>query len=284
MGTSVKAPPPRDYYKETAGTLQAQVDLAPELYAAEAKWQPKYAELNLQVLETMLNGSAGQRGALDIYTKDLMPGLAEASSASARVQREADITDVEDLAPRFREALDAANPDQAALMKALNESALGQVGAGAGLDPDLQRQVSQSARGAQAARGFGYGMNDAAQEALFSGQAGEQLRRGREGFALNVSGMNNASRVDPALAILGRQGVSLNSAAQMAGQYTQAPGSQFSPESAYAQDLYNTNYNAEAAANIASANAKSAMIGAGIGAVGKIGGGMATGGTGFFAP
>jgi hypothetical protein len=33
---SAKAPPPRDYAKETRDTLQAQIDLAPELFAAEA--------------------------------------------------------------------------------------------------------------------------------------------------------------------------------------------------------------------------------------------------------
>ena len=34
MGTKIKAPPARDYGKETRDTLQAQIDLAPDLYAA----------------------------------------------------------------------------------------------------------------------------------------------------------------------------------------------------------------------------------------------------------
>ena len=275
MSTSVKAPPPRDYYQETSETLQAQVDLAPQRFASEAEYQPKYTDLNLAMLERALNGTDEQRGALDIYKNDLVPGLAEASSRGARVQREADITDVEDLAPRFRNALDLANPENAKLMSALNESALEQVGAGASLDPSLRREVSQSARAGQAARGFGYGLSDSAEEALFAGQAGDAIRRRREGFAQGVAGLNAAQQVDPALAILGRQGITLNNAALVAGQgQGLTGGQQFNPESAYAGDLYNTNFNAQAAANIASANNKAGLLSGAMKAAGGIAGGM----------
>jgi hypothetical protein len=51
-------------------------------------------------------------------------------------------------------------------------------------------------------------------------------------------------------------------------------GSQFNPESGYAADIFNTNFNSQAAANIASANNKTALTAAGISAAGKVGSSM----------
>ena len=42
-----EAPPPRDYYKETSDALRAQVEMAPQLYAAEAAYRPMYQRLEL---------------------------------------------------------------------------------------------------------------------------------------------------------------------------------------------------------------------------------------------
>lgn len=283
MGTTVKAPPPRDIGKETKESLRAQIEVKPEQLASEREFRPQFADLELSVLDRMLNGSDSQRGVLDIYREDLVPQLQEADARGSRIRREADIQDLSDLAPKFREAVDAANPEQAALLKALNESALEQVQAGSSLDPDLQRSVSQSARGAQAARGFGFGLNDAAQEALFSGLTGEQLRRSRMGSAAQVAGLNAATQIDPALAVLGRQGINLGQAGMVAGQANALnPGALFDPQNAYAADVFSSNHNAAAAANIASANAKAGMISGGLSAIGSIGGGMAMGGTGIF--
>ncbi len=56
--------------------------------------------------------------------------------------------------------------------------------------------------------------------------------------------------------------------AQNAANY-QGSG-QFDPLNSYAQDLYNTNYNANAANNIANANNSAALLGAGIGTAGSL--------------
>ena len=53
MGTKVKAPKERDYGKETRETLQAQVDLAPELYGAEEKFRGKYAQLDMDIAQQL---------------------------------------------------------------------------------------------------------------------------------------------------------------------------------------------------------------------------------------
>jgi len=56
------APEPRNYGQETRDTLQAQIDLAPQLYRAEASpayGQPAYSALALQNLNTILGGVPG---------------------------------------------------------------------------------------------------------------------------------------------------------------------------------------------------------------------------------
>lgn len=56
-----------DYGAITRDTLQAQIDLAPDLYRSEAEFRPKYNALDLEELEATLMGRpAGKRG--ETYT------------------------------------------------------------------------------------------------------------------------------------------------------------------------------------------------------------------------
>ena len=275
-------PPPRDYGQETRDTLQAQVDLAPDLYAAEASpdyGRSAYAQLDLEVLRDVMQGKDGQPGLLELYEQSIMPGLAKADAASNRVSREADIQSVEDFGQRATEAFRNANPQQTALLDALNQQAQEELGAGASLPPALAREIEQSIRGSQAARGMGYGMADVGQESLIKGLQAEQLQRRRQQFAQNVVGVNAATATDPFLAILGRPGVQVGQAAGITGQGMGFnPGQAFNPESAYAGSLFANNYNAANNAAIASTNAKAGVIGGGLGMLGGIGGGWAEGG------
>jgi len=52
MGTKIKAPKERNYGKETRDTLQAQVDLAGDLYAAESEYRPKYSQLDVDIAKS----------------------------------------------------------------------------------------------------------------------------------------------------------------------------------------------------------------------------------------
>jgi len=265
-------PPPRDYAQEKRDTLQAQVDLAPDLYAAEASadyGRPAYAKLDLQVLRDTLLGSEGQPGLLDLYERDVMPRLGAADAAARDVAREADIAAVERLGPRATEAFRASNPEQAALMDELNRQAMTDLQSGASLPPSVARELEQSVRGAQAARGFGYGMADIGQEALVKGLQAEQLQRRRQQFGQQIAGLNMATTQDPFLAILGRPGVQINQAMGVAGQgQSFNPGNVFNPESAYAGSLYANNFNAANNAAIASTNAKAGVIAGGLSALG----------------
>src|SRR6056300_565715 len=139
---SADAPPPRDYAKETRDTLEAQIELAPDLYAAEASQEygrPAYAQLDLAVLRDVMKGKDGEPGLLELYEKDIMPGLSRADVAGLDVTREGDIAAVERLGKRATDAFRAANPEQAALMAELNRQAQQELAAGASLPPSMAR-------------------------------------------------------------------------------------------------------------------------------------------------
>lgn len=340
MGTKVSAPPPRDLAKEMETTLDTQTKLAPEQYAAEAEWSPKYAALGRRNWEENLFGtSASDSGMLDMAQRAQVRIDKTASESNARM-RSNDIADLERLGPSAVEAIRNANPEQKALIMKLNREAMGlgsddpyakmlkgqamggydplveemrnqaqsELALGSRLDAATSREVQQNIRAAQAARGMGMGGGDMYQEAMGLGSAGEALRQQRRAFAGgvvgmsgqdklarqlasernlqqsfglmgNVAEMNRANAVDPMLAILGRPSGSYQPALAQGGQYG---GDRFNTMNPYAADLYNTNYNGEAAARIATANNKSALWGSAIGGVAKIGAGIATGGMSLF--
>jgi len=275
-------PEPRSYAKEMGDTLEAQIRLAPDKFAAESSQEygrPAYAQLDLQVLRDVMVGRDGQPGLLELYEDEVMPRLGQAEANARRVAREADIQDVEDLGVQASEAFRAANPQQTALMDELNQQALDELNAGPGLPPDLAREMEQQVRSAQAARGMGFGMADVGQEALIKGLQAEQLQRRRQAFAQQIAGMNASQTQDPFMAILGRPGVNVNQAGMIAGQGQGFnPGAVFNPESAYAGSLYANNFNSASNAAISAANNKAAMGSAAIGALGGMSGGIADAG------
>src|SRR5215467_9798265 len=109
MGTSVQAPEPRNYGEETRDTLQAQVDLAPAKYAAEAQYAPQYQQLQLSMLQNALPQILG------MYSNQIAPTLASTEAATRASERGADIADVARLGPLARQAQAAASPGEAGL-------------------------------------------------------------------------------------------------------------------------------------------------------------------------
>ena len=347
------APTPRDITKEMETTLRSEIALAPEQYAAEALWSPKYAALGRSNLKSNLFGtSLSDAGMLDMARRAQVSIDQTASESNSRM-RGNDIADLERLGPGAVEAIRNANPEQKALIMKLNREAMGlgsndpylkmlrggpssairrdglpmrengrlmddnggamggydsivqemrdqaqsELALGSRLDAATSREVQQNIRAAQAARGMGMGGGDMYQEAMGLGSAGEALKQKRREFAGgvvsmsgqdklarqlayernlqqsyglqgNVASMNAASAVDPMLAILGRPSMSYNPNLSQGGQYT---GDRFSTMNPYSADLYNTNYNGEAAANIAGSNQAAAITGSLIGAAGSVG-------------
>ena len=264
--TKIKMPAERSSKGEMSEVLASQAAFTPKFFELAKEYNPQYAQLEMDTLKQNLPQL------MQLYGDTVFPAMME----QERAKLGQDISNVEQYAGRAREAFKAANPEQAKLMATLSQQAQEGLDAGASLDPSLRREVQQNIRAGQAARGMGMGMGDLAAEATMTGLRAEQLRGQRQAFAGNVVGLQKATGMDPFMAILGRpsqmagmapgfgqQGMGVN---QMAAARTP----QFGMNN-YFQDLFNTNYNASVNARMANASNKTAMMGAGIGAIGQIG-------------
>jgi hypothetical protein len=264
MGTRIEAPDKRDYEDELFKTTRAQVKLAPELYEAEERFRGKYAQLDMDIAQQMTPQL------LDLYETS-QQRLGTMDREQLDLQRGGDIAAIEKYGGRARAALDAANPEQAALLRELNAQAQSDLSAGGQLSGWERREIQQSSRAGGAARGMGYGSQDVAMESLAQLQGANTRRRQRQGFAQSMVGMNKATAADPFMAILGRPS-SMNpmmsgGVVGQAGGFN--PGAMFSPESQYAGDIYNQNYQGQLAARTASAKNRASIIGAGMNMVGQ---------------
>lgn len=130
-----------------------------------------------------------------------------------------------------------------------------------------------------AAANFNASREDAARSALGAAAGMESATR-NEGFnrLLSATNARMGTYTDPFQGVLGRSSSNVGSNQALFGnaQGTNANGNSqaagmFNPFNGYASDLYNTNYNAAAAANIATANNNASLWGSAIGGIGKLG-------------
>lgn len=262
---SPDAPPPRDYAKETSDTLKAQIDLAPQKYAAEAQFGPLYQQLSIDQLRT----AAPQL--MDIYKNQLAPGLAATEAASRSTARAADIQDVTTLGPQARAAIKAMNPEQAKLVESMTLLAQQGLDSGNRLTPDQARAVQQQSRRAFADRGLVSSPTAALNEVVSSQLAGLGVGQQRQQQAMQAFGANQALYGDQWQQILGRPSQAFSMLPGVAGQaggYN--PGALFNPESQYAGDINNQNYQGQLQANVAGAANMSGLLGGAMRGVGSV--------------
>lgn len=282
LSPKVQAPPPRDYAKETRDTLQSQIDLAPDLYAAEASeeyGQPAYARLGLRALEASMLGGEGSKGLLRLYREDITPQMAHTEAESNRIARESALADVERYGGRATEALLGADPMKKQLSDAMMQRQLEIAQSPDILDPQLRREFQQSYRGGLGARGMAYSPYTAPQEAGFTAMQAEQLRRGQVQQQQQVLAQRQALAGDPFLQILGRPGQAF-SASQGIGQQGFGVGQTaprlFSPESQYGADLMAGNQSTMLSAQAAQAQARAGIMSGMFQGLGSLGGGFAS--------
>lgn len=219
-------PEARDPVDESRGMMQAKIELGSDL-----------DRTNLNSLNSMLFGVDGVPGYLQAY-EQMAPRLSALDRESTAANREADIASVEQLGPRARAAMDAADPEQAALMTELNRQMMTDLQAGDSLTPEQQRYVQQYTRAAGAARGMNGSNVGATNEALNQFMMGQDVRGQRMNRAMGMASLNKNVRADPYMTVLGRQSNSVNQA--IAGTATGAPQN-FDPFSGYASQLYGQN-------------------------------------------
>ena len=265
MGTSVEAPAPRNYGQETRDTLQAQLDLAPQKYAAEAKYAPQYQALQLGLLKS------ATPELLQLYKEQIAPTMGEVEAAARSRSRAGDIADIERLGPQARAAIKAASPEQAALADTLTAQAQSGLAAGSRLTPEQQRMVEQQTRSGLAARGLAQGPSGALQEAVRSQMAGAGLQQQRQQQAMGALGASQGVYGDVFQQVLGRPSQAFGASQGFIGQAQGFnPGQLFNPESQYAANLIGGNQQAQLAARTASAANTTALIGAGMSAASSL--------------
>lgn len=129
----------------------------------------------------------------------------------------------------------------------LQQQAQADLSQGGRLTPDQMRNVQQDTRSAFNDRGLGISNPAMFSEVMNLESARQNRLRDRQQFASGIDQQGFA-----------RRQAGISNAMQLMGYGT---AQLFNPESAYAGDVYNTNYNSRAAANIATANNRSAMMG-----------------------
>lgn len=119
--TTVQAPAPRDYAKETSDALNSQVELAPKIFENEMKYRPQYADLERRIQLGQL-GIDGDKGILQAMIEDIVP----AQSLMKGMSMGGDIANIKALAPALIDAQRSADPEA----ERLRQSIMGRAQAG----------------------------------------------------------------------------------------------------------------------------------------------------------
>lgn len=102
-GTTIQAPAAPNYGQSMREILQSQVDLAPQVYAREAEFQPKYAELQAQQ-QAYLGQQALQQAA------QMYPQIAQIEAGYTAANRAAELQQLQQTLPQYQQAFAALTP------------------------------------------------------------------------------------------------------------------------------------------------------------------------------
>lgn len=182
---------------------------------------------------------------------------------SATTKREGDLADFQRLGGDYVSQLRSTNP----LLAQYYDTAQSNMALGSKLSPEQEAELASYVRKGQAARGMGRGPTDVYQEMLQKTSYGENLRQQRMQEARGATGLYG----DIFQATTGRPTMS----ATPMGATIQAPDANIGLQDYLSMGINFQQQDANAAA--AKKAQQSALIGAGIGAVGSLGG-MAMGG------
>jgi len=268
----VDAPPPRDYGKETRDTLEAQIELAPQLFASESQYRPQYADLERRMqLEQM--GIDPSKGLLQAYEEDFAPSMARQKAATVK----GDIDILKEYGPQLLQAQRDIDPLADSLRQGIMDSASEDLAAGQGLTETEQRDLDQQILSGAADRGLegqGSTFADMVSQRLSANRGVKQqrLQNASAAYAMNAT--------DPLFALTGRAASTPGQAMQQFGSagfaLNSSPGI-FNPESNYAGNIATQNYQGQMDARTSSASNKAGMISGALQGLGSLGGGFLAG-------
>ncbi len=280
--TTVQAPPAPNYQESMRSILQAQIDLAPQVYASEEIYQPKYQALQDQIAKQAATSQIG------LY-RQLQPSYSQLEEDYMKSQQAAQLRGLQERAPEYIQAFQQAQGVggiNQALQKYTEQKLGGLQANGAALSPEEQRMLDQQARAGYAARGTSLGGQSNLAEVMNRYNARQAREQQLVALGTGLGGYFQQQSA-PALTSFYQQPMYAGSfggqAAQNAMMAQQQAGPQyFNPESQTGMGSIYGAYNAQmqlaagqAQANAARSAGSQGMLGslggAGIGAAGMIG-------------
>jgi hypothetical protein len=133
--------------------LQAQIELAPQIYESEKTYQPKYQTLQDQIAQQAATSQ------INLY-KQLQPSYSALEEEYMKSQQAAQLRGLQERAPEYIQAFQQAQGVggiNQALQKYTEQKLGGLQANGAALSPEEQRMLDQQARAGYAARGTSLG-------------------------------------------------------------------------------------------------------------------------------
>jgi hypothetical protein len=251
---------------------QAQIELAPQLFAQEAKYQPQYAELQNKIQAT------NAQAQMDLYQK-LQPQYSQLENAYTTDLQKYQLQGLQERAPSYIQAFQQAQ-GTAGINQALQnyaEKDLGkQMQAGFQLSPEEQRAINQQSMQPFAQRGTSLG----GQADLASVLNRYQYTQGRKQQAIaQASGIGSYlnQQSQPALASFYQQPMYAGAfGGQAVGNALSSQGAAgpalFNPESQTGMSSIYGAYNARMGLAGANAQANAAKSAGQMGMIGQVGG------------
>jgi hypothetical protein len=265
--TKVQAPPPRDYYKEMTDTITAQIDMAPLLLENERKLVPQWQNLQMEQMRSQADN-------LKTFYGEVMDPFAKLAGDYANSMGK---YAMEPLGVSTRKAYESSLGGGQELQNIMRQQAVSDLNAGTSLTQEMQRMAQQASRSASTARGLTNSNLGIADEVLNSYNLGLQRQNLARTFAttvlgndMSISGNAYNQYGSPMMAGM-MQGFSPTGIATSALGLNQTLGPQYlKPESQYASNIYQSNYNADLQARVATAQNNAGVIGGAMSMFGNI--------------
>jgi len=275
--TTVQAPAAPNYQESMRSILQAQIDLAPQVYASEAQYQPKYQTLQDQIAQ---QAAASQ---INLY-RQLQPSYSQLEEDYMKSQQAAQLRGLQERAPEYIQAFQQAQGVggiNQALQKYTEQKLGGLQANGAALSPEEQRMLDQQVRAGYAARGTSLGGQSNLAEVMNRYNARQAREQQLVALGTGLGGYFQ-QQAAPALTSFYQQPMYAGSfggqAAQNAMMAQQQAGPQyFNPESQTGMGSIYGAYNAQMQLAAGTAQANAARSAGKMGALGSIGGGLLMG-------
>ena len=257
--------------------LQAQIDLAPQVYAREAEFQPKYQTLQDQIAKQAATSQ------IEMY-RGLQPSYSQLEEDYMKSQQAAQLRGLQgrggEYVQAFQDVQGVGGINQA--LQKYTEQKLGGLQAnGANLSPEEQRMLNQQARAGYAARGTSLGGQSNLAEVMNRYNARQAREQQLVALGTGLGGYFQQQSA-PALTSFYQQPMYAGSfggqAAQNAMMSQQQAGPQyFNPESQTGMGSIYGAYNAQMQLAAGTAQANAARSAGKMGAMGAIGGGLLMG-------